>query len=147
MATTQELSWLHFNRRVLAQTNRRDFPALERLRFLAIWASNMDEFFAARISRPFLEERGNERYRALLAEARAQAPQDPVQAQQALGDAGAQQEAVVEGGRFAALVGGDPALPHVLPSAVLVEEVVLLPPGHLQARDGHVDELPLHCPE
>jgi polyphosphate kinase len=73
VTTTQELSWLHFNRRVLAQTNRQDFPVLERLRFLAIWATNMDEFFAARISRPFLEERGSGSYRALLAEARAQA--------------------------------------------------------------------------
>ena len=69
-ATTQELSWLQFNRRVLAQTSRGDFPILERLRFLAIWASNMDEFFAARISRAFLEERGKDSYRALLREAR-----------------------------------------------------------------------------
>jgi len=70
--TTQELSWLHFNRRVLAQTSRPDFPILERLRFLGIWASNMDEFFAARISRAFLEERGQDSYQALLAEARDQ---------------------------------------------------------------------------
>ena len=72
MITTQELSWLHFNRRVLAQTSRPDFPILERLRFLGIWASNMDEFFAARISRAFLEERGQDSYQALLAEARDQ---------------------------------------------------------------------------
>ncbi|HTP50732.1 MAG TPA: polyphosphate kinase [Anaeromyxobacteraceae bacterium] len=72
LSTSQELSWLHFNRRVLAQTGRADFPILERLRFLAIWASNLDEFFAARISRPFLEERGKEIYHALLGEARAQ---------------------------------------------------------------------------
>jgi len=72
LTTTQELSWLHFNRRVLAQTGRPDFPILERLRFLAIWASNLDEFFAARISRPFLEERGKDSYRALLREAHAQ---------------------------------------------------------------------------
>ncbi len=70
---TQELSWLHFNRRVLAQTRRSDFPMAERVRFLGIWASNLDEFYAARIGRPFLQERGSARYRALLEEARAQA--------------------------------------------------------------------------
>ncbi|HET8734538.1 MAG TPA: hypothetical protein VFM45_12300, partial [Anaeromyxobacteraceae bacterium] len=68
----QELSWLRFNRRVLAQTRRPDFPLMERLRFLAIWASNLDEFFAARISRPVLEERGTAAYRSLLREARGQ---------------------------------------------------------------------------
>ncbi len=73
MKTTQELSWLRFNRRVLAQTRRADFPVAERVRFLGIWASNLDEFSAARIGRPFLQERGSESYRALLEEARAQA--------------------------------------------------------------------------
>jgi len=69
---TPELSWLRFNRRVLDQTRRPDFPVLERLQFLAIWASNLDEFFAARISRPFLEARGTETYRALLGEVKEQ---------------------------------------------------------------------------
>jgi polyphosphate kinase len=68
METTQELSWLRFNRRVLEQTQRPDFPVLERLRYLGIWSSNLDEFFAARISRPFLEARGTEAYLALLRE-------------------------------------------------------------------------------
>ena len=72
METTQELSWLQFNRRVLEQTRRPDFPVLERLRYLAIWASNLDEFFAARIGRPFLEGRGTEAYAVLLAEVRSQ---------------------------------------------------------------------------
>lgn len=72
METPQELSWLQFNRRVLEQTRRTDFPTLERLRFLAIWASNMDEFFAARIWRPFVQGRRTEEYRALVEEARAQ---------------------------------------------------------------------------
>jgi len=73
MRIQQELSWLRFNRRVLEQTRREDFPIMERLRFLSIWASNLDEFFAARISRPFLEDRGTPAYRRLLGEARAQA--------------------------------------------------------------------------
>jgi polyphosphate kinase len=68
----QELSWLHFNRRVLEQTRREDFPIMERVRFLSIWSSNLDEFFAARISRPFLEQRGTAAYLALLREARKQ---------------------------------------------------------------------------
>jgi polyphosphate kinase len=72
MKTTQELSWLRFNLRVLEQTRRADFPVLERMRFLGIWASNLDEFYAARISRPFLEERGSASYQTLLEEARAQ---------------------------------------------------------------------------
>ena len=72
MRVNQELSWLHFNRRVLDQTRRTDFPMMERVRFLSIWASNLDEFFAARISRPFLERRGTAAYQALLREARRQ---------------------------------------------------------------------------
>ncbi len=70
---TQEASWLSFNRRVLEQTRRPDFPLLERLRFLAIWASNMDEFYAARISRAFAEERGSQSYLTLMNEALDQA--------------------------------------------------------------------------
>lgn len=70
---SQEASWLSFNRRVLLQTLRPDFPLLERLRFLGIWASNTDEFFAARVSRAFLEERGSPRYLALMQEALSQA--------------------------------------------------------------------------
>ena len=72
MQITQELSWLKFNRRVLDQTRRPDFPVLERLRFLSIWASNLDEFFAARISRMFIENRGSDAYQALLREVRQQ---------------------------------------------------------------------------
>ncbi len=73
METTQELAWLRFNRRVLDQTRRPDFPVLERLRFLGIWASNLDEFFEARIGRLFLEGRGSDAYNEVLREAHAQA--------------------------------------------------------------------------
>jgi polyphosphate kinase len=72
METAPELAWLRFNRRVLDQTRRADFPLLERLRFLGIWASNIDEFFAARIGRLFLEGRRTDDYAAILAEARSQ---------------------------------------------------------------------------
>jgi polyphosphate kinase len=46
----RELSWLEFNNRVFALTGREDFPLLEKAKFLAIWSSNLDEFFQVRVA-------------------------------------------------------------------------------------------------
>ena len=46
----RELSWLDFNRRVLALAHEPGIALLERLKFVAICSSNLDEFFQVRIS-------------------------------------------------------------------------------------------------
>src|SRR5262245_50167213 len=65
----RDLAWLEFNRRVLAEALDERTPLLERLKFLAIFTSNLDEFFMKRIAELRVENTGS--HTKLLADLRA----------------------------------------------------------------------------
>lgn len=46
----KEISWLSFNERVLQQAGSKETPLMERIKFLAIYSSNLDEFFRVRVA-------------------------------------------------------------------------------------------------
>src|SRR5262244_2289625 len=64
----RDLGWLDFNQRVLAEALDERTPLLERAKFLAIFTSNLDEFFMKRVS--VLRQGGAEQQRARLQQVR-----------------------------------------------------------------------------
>jgi polyphosphate kinase len=81
----RDLGWIEFNHRVLAEALDERTPLLERVKFLAIFSSNLDEFFMKRIA--VLREHPAPERQRLLAQIRSRL--DPLLRQQATTSSGA----------------------------------------------------------
>jgi len=64
----RELSWLTFNERVLQEAQNADVPLLERIKFMAIFSSNLDEYFKVRVATLRRLEKLKKKTRAKLGE-------------------------------------------------------------------------------
>jgi len=112
----RELSWLAFNQRVLDEALNPDHPLLERLRFLSISASNLDEFYMVRVA-------GLKAQVALGVQSPSQDGLTPAQ----------QLAAIAE--RVAALMGAQQECWRALRAELRGERIVVLEPGEANGDD------------
>jgi polyphosphate kinase len=112
----RELSWLAFNERVLEEAANPRHPLLERLRFVAISASNLDEFYSVRVAGLVGQER----------EGVTRLSPDGMSVQQQL--------AAIHD-RAQALIGGQQAAWRTLRGPLAEAGIVLVEPEHLSAEE------------